>query len=57
MANHSKPFTIQFPLTARAAEDIDKMFRDLYNRIETLENATTGALQPAQVLSRQVVGQ
>lgn len=52
-----KPYTIQWPLKARSAEDIDKMFRDLYNRLEILEAAASGALKPSQTLTRNTVGQ
>lgn len=52
-----KPFTVQWPMKARTAEDIDRMFRDLYNRLEALENAKKEAPAASQALTRTVVGQ
>lgn len=53
----AKPFTIAWPLKNRSAEDIDRMFRDLYARVEALEKAVGEAPLTAQSLTRTVVGQ
>lgn len=58
-----KPFTISWPLTAQQAQDLDRMFVELYDELALLDqNGTSGSSSAstgpsmAQVLTRVIHG-
>jgi hypothetical protein len=49
-----KPHRITWPLTPKSAEDIDKMFKDLYEQVQALQQAS-GANADAATLARTLL--
>jgi hypothetical protein len=49
-----KPHRITWPLTPKSVEDMERMFKDLYEQVQQLQDAS-GATADAVALTRVVV--